>query len=99
VTFANIHPSEIYIGATSLGTNPHYENSTSNRILETYILNDFKGENFYGETLLTEFHELIRPEFKFRDFSSFLHGMRDDIEVAKDWGKRLHGKKQLFCSE
>ena len=47
VTFKS-KPSEIYIGASSLGTNPHYENSDSNRILETYIINDFKDETFYG---------------------------------------------------
>ena len=41
--------NEEFTAVTSVGTNPHYENLVNSRCIESYVVNDFGSDTFYGE--------------------------------------------------
>ena len=65
-----------YNGATSIGTNPTFQNQ--HKTIETYILNF--NQNIYGESIKLEFIDKIRDEQSFKSVESLIIQMKKDVQ-------------------
>jgi riboflavin kinase/FMN adenylyltransferase len=66
--------------AISVGLNPTFEDSEV-RLLEAYLL-DYKGPDFYGETLRLVITGHIRASLKFDSLESLKNAIAEDCEFA-----------------
>jgi riboflavin kinase/FMN adenylyltransferase len=66
-------------GVANIGCNP--TTGLVSPRLEVFLF-DF-DEEIYGEVLVTELVEFIRPELTFRDIATLIEQIRLDVEVAK----------------
>jgi riboflavin kinase / FMN adenylyltransferase len=66
--------------AISIGTNPTFEGTQ--RRVEAYVL-DRSDLDLYGETVIVEFIERLRPTEKFDSIEELLRQIADDVERAR----------------
>ena len=66
----------------SIGSNIQYKEENRNFKYEVFILQDFQGKEFYGESLDVALSGFIRCEALFPNFSSFIEAMENDIRVG-----------------
>lgn len=71
-------PERTMPAAISVGTNPTFEGRRARRV-ESYVL-DRDDLDLYGETVMVEFVERIRPTLKFDSVDDLLHAMGSDVE-------------------
>lgn len=67
--------------AISIGTNPTFE-TDGKRTVEAYVL-DRTDLDLYGEKVMVEFVEHIRPTLKFDGIDSLLEAMAKDVEQCR----------------
>lgn len=67
--------------AISVGTNPTFEGRRARRV-ESYVL-DRTDLDLYGETVMVEFIEHIRPTLKFDSIEALLEAMNSDVERSR----------------
>jgi riboflavin kinase / FMN adenylyltransferase len=77
---ASVKNSVAWIGAGYFGDRPTFESQRT--FLEVHVL-DF-DEEIYGETLLVEFIDLIRPDKKFNSVEELVVQMKLDCAMARD---------------
>ena len=65
-----------YNGATSIGTNPTFQNQ--HKTIETFILNF--NQDIYGESIKLEFIDKIRDEQSFKSVESLIIQMKEDVQ-------------------
>ncbi len=82
---ASAKNSVAWTGAGYFGDRPTFESQRT--FLEVHVL-DF-DEEIYGETLLVEFIDLIRPDKKFNSVKELVVQMKLDCAVARDHLKDL----------
>lgn len=63
--------------AISVGTNPTFEGRRARRV-ESYVL-DRTDLDLYGEMVMVEFVEHIRPTLRFDSIEALLEAMNDDV--------------------
>lgn len=68
--------------AISIGTNPTFEGRRARRV-ESYVL-DRTDLDLYGETVLVEFVEHIRPTLKFDSIDELLEAMAGDVQRCRE---------------
>ena len=78
--------NESYLAATSLGTNPTFEQGGA-LTLEAHLL-DF-DRDLYGQRLRVSFLGRLRDEKRFDDVDSLLLAIQDDINETRKIGTRL----------
>lgn len=71
-------PERTMPAAISVGTNPTFEGRRARRV-ESYVL-DRTDLDLYGETVMVEFVEHIRPTLKFGSVDELLEAMSSDVE-------------------
>jgi riboflavin kinase/FMN adenylyltransferase len=82
VRTTNGSPAKIWAGAGYFGQRPTFDSERT--FLEVFLL-DYSGD-LYGETLMVEFIDLIRPDRKFDSIDDLVNQMAADCKEAK---KRL----------
>ncbi|MCA1783708.1 MAG: bifunctional riboflavin kinase/FAD synthetase [Dermatophilaceae bacterium] len=75
-------PERTMPAAISVGTNPTFEGRRARRV-ESYVL-DRTDLDLYGETVMVEFVEHIRPTLKFDSVDDLLEAMSGDVARARD---------------
>ena len=80
ITKIYFHNKEYY-GITNVGKKPTVQGDRVN--VETHILN-FEGD-IYGETILVEFFNFIRPEKKFLNLDDLMKQIEEDIKVLEKY--------------
>ena len=78
-----LSPETSYKCALSIGYNPSYDNPE--RTIEVYIVEDFGGQEFYGEELEVEIVGFVRAEVAFADFADLIVAIHCDIVSAIDF--------------
>ena len=81
VTIDNATDNQIWMGATSIGTRPTFE-EYDNLTIETYLLNFDK--DIYNQAINVEFVHKIRDQTKFSSENSLIEQMRIDIDIIKN---------------
>jgi len=76
------HPERTMPAAISVGTNPTFKGRRARRV-ESYVL-DRTDLDLYGETVMVEFVERLRPTLKFESIDELLDAMRTDVEQARE---------------
>lgn len=71
--------AERLLSATNVGIRPQFD--AGERTIEAHIL-DFEGD-LYGQTLILEFVELLRPEAKFESVAGLVAQMQRDVAQAR----------------
>ncbi|MDO5504102.1 MAG: bifunctional riboflavin kinase/FAD synthetase [Actinomycetia bacterium] len=80
-------PERTMPAAISIGTNPTFEGRRARRV-ESYVL-DRTDLDLYGETVMVEFVDRIRPTLKFDSIDELLSAMASDVEHSRQI--LLHG--------
>lgn len=75
-------PERTMPAAISIGTNPTFEGRRARRV-ESYVL-DRTDLDLYGETVVVEFVERIRPTLKFDSVESLLEAMHGDVARCRE---------------
>ena len=75
-------PERTMPAAISVGTNPTFEGRRARRV-ESYVL-DRTDLDLYGETVMVEFVEHIRPTVKFDSVEALLEAMDGDVRRARE---------------
>jgi riboflavin kinase/FMN adenylyltransferase len=68
--------------AISIGTNPTFE-TDGRRTVEAYVL-DRDDLDLYGERVMVEFVEHIRPTLKFDSIEDLLEAMAKDVQQCRE---------------
>ena len=76
------HPQRTMPAAISIGTNPTFEGRRARRV-ESYVL-DRTDLDLYGERVMVEFIERIRPTLKFGSVEELLEAMSSDVERCRE---------------
>lgn len=84
------HGEQVYKGALYIGKKPTLS-SDDKRVIEVHLL-DFRGE-LYGEKLLLEFIDYIRPDARFEHLEQMKKQISLDKEAVRD---RLTGVRSAF---
>jgi riboflavin kinase/FMN adenylyltransferase len=79
-TLPDRHPDHTLPAAISIGTNPTF--AGTQRRVEAYVL-DRTDLELYGELVVFEFIERLRPTEKFDSVQSLVVQMRDDVERCR----------------
>src|SRR5665648_565047 len=79
-TLPESEPDRALPAAISIGTNPTFEGMQ--RRVEAYVL-DRTDLDLYGETVIVEFVERLRPTEKFDSIEDLLLQIADDVERAR----------------
>tara|TARA_Y100001970_G_scaffold233484_1_gene291101 strand:- start:396 stop:1322 length:927 start_codon:yes stop_codon:yes gene_type:complete len=74
-----------YNGATSIGTNPTFQNQ--HKTIETFILNF--NQDIYGESIKLEFIDKIRDEQSFKSVESLIIQMKKDVQKIQQMLKNI----------
>lgn len=74
-------PERTMPAAISVGTNPTFEGRRARRV-ESYVL-DRTDLDLYGETVMVEFVEHLRPTLKFESIDELIETMGDDVERSR----------------
>ena len=74
-----------YNGATSIGTNPTFQNQ--HKTIETFILNF--NQDIYGESIKLEFIDKIRDEQSFKSVESLIIQMKEDVQKIQQILKNI----------
>ena len=75
-------PQRTMPAAISIGTNPTFEGRRARRV-ESYVL-DRTDLDLYGEQVMVEFIEHIRPTLKFESVEELLEAMAGDVERCRE---------------
>lgn len=75
-------PERTLPAAVSVGTNPTFEGRRARRV-ESYVL-DRTDLDLYGETVMVEFVERIRPTIRFDSVKALLEAMSGDVEACRE---------------
>ncbi|MBR49030.1 MAG: hypothetical protein CL734_02225 [Chloroflexi bacterium] len=74
-----------YNGATSIGTNPTFQNQ--HKTIETFIINF--NQDIYGESIKLEFIDKIRDEQSFKSVESLIIQMKEDVQKIQQILKNI----------
>jgi riboflavin kinase/FMN adenylyltransferase len=74
-------PDSVLPAAISIGTNPTFEGSR--RRVEAYVL-DRTDLDLYGEEVVLEFVELLRPTLRFDSVEALVERMHTDVEGVRE---------------
>lgn len=74
-------PDSVLPAAISIGTNPTFEGSR--RRVEAYVL-DRTDLDLYGEQVVLEFVELLRPTLRFDSVEALVERMHTDVEGVRE---------------
>ncbi len=76
------HPERTMPAAISVGTNPTFDGTRARRV-ESYVL-DRTDLDLYGERVMVEFIERIRPTLRFESVEELLDAMNDDVARCRE---------------